>query len=114
MRAIEICLRETGGAQAVLVGNHHQSVAGFLQRQQRRDHIRLQRQLVHTVYLEILRGFADKRAIAIDKQDFLIHRDSVLDEDAGASAFNAATTLWHSTSVPMVIRRQSANPGCLL
>ena len=69
VRRIEGFLRETGGAEPILIGDHHQLIPRLLQRQ-RRDHVRLERQLVQAVNLEIFRWLGDQRAVTIDKEDF--------------------------------------------
>ena len=104
VRAIKRLLRQAVGAQTILVGDHHQLIAFLLQLQQRRDHLRLKRQLVETVHLEIHRRFGNQGAVTVNKEILLGHT---------FSAVKASITRWLSARVPIVIRKQPLNEGCL-
>ena len=104
VRAIKRFLRQTVGSQAILIGDHHQLIAFLLQLQQRRDHLRLKLQLVEPVHLEILRRFGNQGAVTVNKEILLGHT---------FSAVKASITRWLSARVPIVIRKQPLNEGCL-
>ncbi|SRN33962.1 Uncharacterised protein [Shigella flexneri] len=105
VRAIKIRLRETLCSQTILISDHHQLVALFLQLQQFRDHARFKGEFVKTVHLKITRRFANQGSIAIDKKILLTHQT--------CSARKASMTRWLSSRVPTVIRRQPLKEGCL-
>ena len=104
MRAVELVLRQAGGSQPVLIGDHHQLVPFLLQLEQGRDHLRLKRQLIEAVYLKINRWLGNQRTVTVNKEKLLGHT---------FSAVKASITRWLSARVPIVIRKQPLNEGCL-
>ena len=104
VRAVELVLRQAGGPQPVLIGDHHQLVPFLLQLQQGRDHLRLKRQLIEAVYLKINRWLGNQRTVTVNKEKLLGHT---------FSAVKASMTRWLSARVPIVIRKQPLNEGCL-
>src|SRR6185437_1361218 len=101
IRAIEAGARVALAAEAILVGDDHELVAGIAQLQQRRDHLRHEAQLLVGVDLEI-RRLLDEGAVAVDEQD---RRHA-----AALRADRAASTRSFSSGLPMLIR--SASPSC--
>ena len=73
MRAVKIRLRETVGTQPVLVSDHHQLIAGFLQLEQHRDYIGFKSQFVETIDLKIGWRLRNKGTVTIDKEGLLAH-----------------------------------------
>ena len=104
VRAVELVLRQAGGSQPILVGDHHQLVPFLLQLEQGRDHLRLKRQLIEAVYLKINRWLGNQRTVTVNKEKLLGHT---------FSAVKASMTRWLSARVPIVIRKQPLNEGCL-
>ena len=104
MRAVKVCLREAVGTQTILVGDHHQLKACFLQLEQHRDNVRFKSQLVESIDLKIGWWLRNKGAVTIDEKDLLGHT---------FSAFRASITRWLSARVPTVMRRHPLREGCL-
>ncbi len=99
--AIEAGARVAVAAEAILVGDDHELVAGIPQLQQRRDHLRHEAQLLVGVDLEIGR-LLDEGAVAVDEQD--------RGHAAALRADRAASTRSFSSGLPMLMRR--ASPSC--
>ncbi len=104
VRAVEISLREAIRAEAVLIGDHHQLITGFLQLKQHRNDIGFKSQLVETIDLIVTGWFRNDSAVTIDKEVLLAHT---------FSAFRASITRWLSSRVPTVMRKQPLKEGCL-
>src|SRR5690606_34745456 len=102
VRAVEGLLRILVRAQAVLVGDHHELVAGVAQLQQGRDHALDEAQLLVGVDLEIFR-LLDQGADAVDEKD--------RGHAAASSAARTASTRWFCSGVPMVMRSASPSRG---
>ena len=105
MRTVEAVLRERVGAQTILIGHHHEVVAGVAQTQHRRDHAIDQRQLVISIDLEI-RRLANQGAVAVDEQNGLDRTHA-----AACCDCSAANTASFSSGRPTVIRSASPSPG---
>ena len=106
VRAVEAGLRIGVGAQAVLVGHHHELPAGVAQPQQGRHYPAHEAQFFVGIDLEVLR-LLDQGAIAIDEQDRPV--DGSI-HAAASFASSAASTRWFCSGVPMLMRR--ASPSC--
>src|SRR5690606_35431223 len=89
-------------AQAVLVGDHNELVAGVAQPEQRRAHAADEAQLLVGVDLEIFR-LLDQGAVAVDEKDG--------GHAAASSAASTASTRWFCSGVPMVMRSASPSRG---
>ena len=108
MRRLEVLQGQAGSTQAVLVGDHHQTVAGGLQFAQHGDHHGLEPQFFQAVDLLVGDRLFDKGAVPIDKQiALLVH------SDAPYSLARTARTAAISASSPMVIRTELASMGLL-
>ena len=104
VRATEIGLGKTVGAQAILVAHHHQFMAGCDEPLQRGDHARQQRELFVAVDLLVGR-LLDQATVAIEEKDL-----------AGSHArprseASTANTRSFSSGVPMVMRSASPRFG---
>src|SRR5687768_12727547 len=114
MRLIEARLRETGGAQAVLIADHQQGIAGLLQFQQCRDHVRHQAQLLQAVDL-VVGWLFDERTVAIDEQYTSGYTSGLgLSVHAACPLASAMprTRRAFCSGVPIDTRRQLPRPTC--
>src|SRR5690606_29996293 len=105
VRGLEVLARERRGAEAVLIADHHQPVAGVAQPQQRRQHAGHEAQLVEAVDLEVGR-LLDQGAVAVDEED----RTGRAHAAASAPA-SASSTRRFCPGVPTVMRSASSRPG---
>src|SRR5690606_380116 len=93
------------GAEAVLIADHHQPVAGVAQPQQRRQHAGHEAQLVEAVDLEV-RRLLNQGAVAVDEEDRAGRAHA-----ATSAPASAASTRRFCPGVPTVTRSASSRPG---
>ncbi len=104
MRPLEALAREGRGAEAVLVGDHHELESGVAKPEQGGDDARDQPELLEGIDLLVLR-FLDEHAVAIDE------------ENAGGTCHHlvsAPSIAAFSSGVPTEIRRASPSWGMAL
>ena len=106
LRSVEGGLRIRLGAQAVLVADHHELVAGIAQAQQRRNHAVDEAELFVGIDLEI-GGLRDQRAVAVDEQD-RASCDTLMPRRQRAAPRARAS---FCAGVPMLMRSASSSSG---